>query len=386
VHPYDALGLARIINADGTKTVLGGSLMPPEVVAAMRAAAERYVDLPALERAAGRRIATLIGSPAIEDAAIVCGAAAGLAVATAACVAGTDATRIRALPHLDWSGAKDEVVIQRTHVTGFAQSYVMAGTRLVTIGGPAGATVAEHAAAIGERTAAVTFLGGDLAGNARFPTGASLAEVVALAHQRGVPVIVDAAAELPPPEHLRRFNELGADLVVFSGGKGLCGPQASGFVLGREPLIEACRRNNAPNSAIGRPMKVGKEEICGLLAAVELYVGRDHAADQRRWEAWTRAVLEGAAGLPGVAAERVVARTIPQARLTLDAGRAGIDAPGLAAGLAAGDPSIRVGRAGDAVVINPHNMQEGEAALIVERLQALLGAAQGAVKRPALVP
>ena len=203
--------------------------MPPEVVAAMVAAAGRYVDLPALERAAGRRIAALIGSPAIEDAAIVCGAAAGLAVATAACVAGTDPARIRALPHLDWEGAKDEVVIQRSHVTGFAQNYRLPGPRLVTIGGADGAGRRSTPRALGERTAAVTFLGGELAGNARFPTGAGLAEIVELAHRRGVPVIVDAAAELPPAEHLRMFSELGADLVVFSGGKGLRGPQSSGL-------------------------------------------------------------------------------------------------------------------------------------------------------------
>jgi L-seryl-tRNA(Ser) seleniumtransferase len=374
VHPYEALGLSRIINADGTKTVLGGSLMPPEVVAAMAAGAERYVDLPALERATGKRIATLLGSPAIEDAAVVCGAAAGLAVATAACVAGTDPERIRALPHLDWPGAKDEVVIQRSHVTGFAQNYRIPGPRLVPVGGAEGATAAEHAAAISERTAAVAFLGGELPGNARFPTRAGLAEVVELAHRRGVPVIVDAAAELPPPEHLRTFSELGADLVVFSGGKGLRGPQSSGFVLGREALIAACRRNNAPGSAIGRPMKVGKEELCGLLAAVERYVALDHAAEARRWADWTQIVIEALEGANGVQVERIVARTIPQARLTLDAARAGIDAAGLAAALAAGDPSVRLGRAGDALVFNPHMLEEGEAELVAARLRQVLQA------------
>jgi L-seryl-tRNA(Ser) seleniumtransferase len=374
VHPYEALGLNRIINADGTKTVLGGSVMPPEVVASMVAGAGRYVDLPALERAAGKRIAALIGSPAVEDAAIVCGAAAGLAVATAACVAGADSARIRALPHLDWEGAKDQVVIQRSHVTGFAQNYRLPGPRLVTIGGDGGASLEEHAAAITERTAAVTFLGGELAGNARFPTGASLAEIVALAHRRGVPVIVDAAAELPPAEHLRAFNELGADLVIFSGGKGLRGPQSSGLVLGKAALVEACRRNNAPGSAIGRPMKVGKEEICGLLTAVELFVARDHAADARRWAAWTQLVIEALEGADGVQVERIVARTVAQARISVDPARAGIDGATLGAQLAAGDPSIRLGHAGDALLFNPHMMGEGEAEQVAERLLAVLQA------------
>lgn len=127
MNPYEQLGLRRVINAHGMVTVLGGSLMPPEVVAAMDEAAGWFVDLPELHRAAGRRIAELIGSPAIEDAAVVCGAAAGLAVATAACVVGTDTKKIRALPHLDWEGAKDQVVIQRSHRTRYAQSYRWAG-------------------------------------------------------------------------------------------------------------------------------------------------------------------------------------------------------------------------------------------------------------------
>src|SRR5919199_5048697 len=275
MNPYHALGLRTVINADGMKTRLGGSLMPPEVLEAMRQAGGSYVDLMDLHRAAGRRIAELIASLAIEDAAVVCGAAAGLAVATAAVVAGTDPAHIRALPHLDWPGAKTEVVIPKTHVTGYAQGFRNAGPRLVELGGPEGATPDEFAAAITDRTAAVAFCGGELPGNARFPTRTSLAELVSIAQARNVPVIVDAAAELPPPENLRRFSELGADLVVFSGGKGLRGPQASGLVLGSHALVEACRLNQNPNASIGRPMKVGKEEIMGRLTATGGAIGTD---------------------------------------------------------------------------------------------------------------
>ena len=374
---YQQLGIKRVVNADGTKTVLGGSLMPPEVLEAMREGAAWFVDLPELHRRAGRHIAQLIDCPAIEDAAIVCGAAAGLAVATAACVAGTDGAKIHALPHLDWPGARDQVVIQRTHVTGFAQNYCNAGPRLVEIGGPEGATPDEFAAAICERTAAVTFLAGELPGNARFASKTSLAELVRLAHERGVPVIVDAAAELPPPEHLRLFNTLGADLVVFSGGKGLRGPQASGMVLGQAGLVEACRLNNNPHSSVGRPMKVGKEEICGLVKAVELYVTRDHAADLRTWDGWTRAILDAAGTLDGITAERVLARSIPQARITLDAA-SGFTARQLAAELAAGDPSIRVSLGADAITFNPHNMEPGDAELIATRLRQVIHSRQPA--------
>jgi L-seryl-tRNA(Ser) seleniumtransferase len=353
----------------------------------MSAAAGRFVVLSELHEAAGKRIAQLIGSPAIEDAAVVCGAAAGLAVAAAAVVAGTDSPRIRALPHLDWPGAKTEVVIQKTHVTGYAQAFCNAGPRLVEIGGPDGATPAEHAAAITDRTAAVAFCGGEVPGNARFPTRTSLAELVAVAHARHIPVIVDAAAELPPPENLRRFSELGADLVVFSGGKGLRGPQASGLVLGSQSLVEACRLNQNPNASIGRPMKVGKEEIMGLLKAVELYVARDHAADLRHWDACAQTILDAVGRLgdvEGVRAERFPYRTIPQVRVAVDAGRAGWSAADLGKLLRAGEPSIVAGVTADAVTFNPHNLEPGEAEQVAARLGAALAALAQGARSPAL--
>lgn len=383
MNPYQALGLRTVINADGMKTRLGGTLMPAEVLHAMEQAGGHYVDLIELHRAAGKKVAQLIGSPEIEDAAVVCGAAAGLAVAAAACVAGIDTKKIRALPHLEWAGAKDQVLIQKTHVTGYAQGLRNAGPRLVEIGGSEGATPDEFAAAISERTAAVTFCGGELPGGARFPTRTSLQHVVEIAHARGVPVIVDAAAELPPPDNLRRFSEWGADLVIFSGGKGLRGPQASGLVLGKGALIEACRVNQNPNASIGRPMKVGKEEICGLLKAVELYVARDHAADLRYWEACTAIALDAVRGLDGVRAERIYARTIAQAKLTVDAARAGTTVAGLAGQLRDGEPSICGSLAGDALIVNPHNLLPGEPEQIGARLRQVLSAPAGA-RQPVL--
>lgn len=381
MNPYAELGVRTVINADGTKTWLGGSLMPDEVVAAMQRASRHFVALPELHRAAGKRIAELIGSPAIDDAAVVCGAAAGLAVATAACVAGSDPARIKALPHLDWPGAKDQVVIPRTHVTGFAQAYRTAGPRLVEIGGADGPTPDEVKNAITERTVAVTMCAGELPGDARFPTQTSLAQMVEIAHARGVPVIVDAAAELPPPENLRRFSELGVDLVIFSGGKGICGPQASGMILGKGALIEACRLNQNPNSGVGRPMKVGKEGICGLVKAVELYVARDHAADLRRWDGYSKTVLDAAQGLDGIQGERILARTIPMARLTVDPAAAGISASDIAARLWDGEPRIYVARSGNTLTANPHNLVDGEAAQIASRLRQII---QESSRKPAM--
>ena len=387
MNPYEALGLRTVINADGMKTRLGGSLMSPEVLEAMRLAGGSYVDLMDLYRAAGRRIAQLIASPAIEDAAVVCGAAAGLAVATAAVVAGTDSARIRALPHLDWSGARTEVVIQKTHVTGYAQGFRNAGPRLVEIGGSEGATPDEFAAAIGDRTAAVTFCGGEPPGNARFPTRTSLAELVSISHARNVPVIVDAAAELPPAENLRRFSELGADLVVFSGGKGLRGPQASGLVLGSHALVDACRLNQNPNASVGRPMKVGKEEIMGLLKAVELYVARDHEADLRTWETYAQTVLDAlhrVGNLEGIRVERFSYRTIPQVSVIVDAERAGFSAADLATRLRDGEPSIVPSVAKAAVTINPQNLEPGEAEQVAARLTQVLTRLAQPARTPAL--
>jgi L-seryl-tRNA(Ser) seleniumtransferase len=202
-----------------------------------------------------------------------------------------------------------------------------------------------------------------------------------------VPVIVDAAAELPPPEHLRLFSVLGADLVVFSGGKGLRGPQASGIILGKRDLIEACRLNNNPHSSIGRPMKVGKEEICGLVRAVELYVARDHAADLRTWDGWTQVVLDAVQGLTGITAMRIMARTIPQAQIAVDAARAGISAAEIARQLRDGDPSIRLTQTGETLVINPHNLEATEEAeLVAARLRATITAASAAASRAQAVP
>ena len=382
---YQDLGVRRVINAEGTKTYLGGSVMLPEVVEAMRAAAGSFVVLSELHEAAGRRIAQLIDSPAVEDAAVVCGAAAGLAVATAACVAGTDGQKIRALPHLDWPGAKDQVVIERTHVTGFAQAFRTAGPRLVEIGGQEGATPEEYAAAISHRTAAIAFCGGELPGNARFVTRTPLADLVALAHARGVPVIVDAAAELPPPEHLRLFSELGADYVIFSGGKGLRGPQASGLILGKAPVIQACRLNQNPHSSLGRPMKVGKEEIVGLVKAVELYVTRDHAAERRFWDACVQTILDAAQGVEGVTTTRTLARTIPQAHLILNQSQTGNNAADLAARLRSEEPRIYATLAGDHLSFNPHNLLPGDAEQIATRVRAALLAAARQTRQPVAV-
>ena len=248
---YTQLGIRPIINASATLTKLGGSLMPPEVMEAMAAASRHFVDLNVLQRAVGDRIAALTGN---EAAYVSSGAAAGLTLATAACIAGKDPAAIAQMP--DLTGLKNEVIIHRTHRNGYDHAVRQAGVRVVEIGSQAGTTAQDLEQAISAQTVAIFWFQGAMTGHGDLP----LPEVIRVAKDHDIPVIVDAAAQLPPVSNLWHFTvELGAALVVFSGGKDLRGPQSSGLILGRRDLIEACALNGCPNHSIGRPMKVGKE-------------------------------------------------------------------------------------------------------------------------------
>jgi L-seryl-tRNA(Ser) seleniumtransferase len=345
-----------LINAVGTVTVFGGSLMPPEVLRAMEAAAGGYVDLNELHVAAGRRIAGLIG---VEAAYVSSGAAGGLALSAAACIAGSDPEKIRKLPEGD--GLKTEIVIQRSHRTGWEQSLRVGGARMVEVEPTAEAL----RKGIGPRTAAVIYF---MAYSRT--SSVPLPDAIRIAHEGDVRIIVDAAAEIPPMSNLTAFLHAGADLVIFSGGKGLRGPQSSGLVLGKRDLIEACRLNGNPNGGIGRPMKVGKEEVVGLVAAVERFVKLDHDAEVRRWKAQVDHLVEVVYGLPGVRAERVLDRTglIPVARIASE--RLGSKA--VAEQLRMGEPRIEVGASEDGVTINPHMLREGDEKVIAKRLREVL--------------
>jgi uncharacterized pyridoxal phosphate-dependent enzyme len=374
---YEELGIRRIINANATLTRLGGSLMPPEVVAAMEEASRWFVDVHALQASVGERIAQLTRN----EAAYVCsGAAAGLTLATAACVAGADPAAIARLP--DLAGLRDEVIIHGSHRNGYDHAVRQVGIRVIEIGNEGGTTRAELDAAFSPRTAAFVWFQGAMTGRGDL----TLPEVIDAARAREVPVIVDAAAQLPPVENLWRFTQMGADLAIFSGGKDLRGPQSSGLILGRRALIEACRLNGSPNYSIGRPMKVGKEEMAGLLAAVRRYLAQDHEA-RAQWcgrvvEEWNEALNE----LPGVPACRdfpnEAGQPLPRTLVAVDAGLAGIDRNGVVAKLAEGDPAISVAPAGtNSFYLNPMTLEPGEERLVLERLLAIFGAARSSPRR-----
>jgi L-seryl-tRNA(Ser) seleniumtransferase len=293
---YRRLGVEPIINGRSTFTILGGSLMAPPVLDAMRQAAESFVDLVELQAAIGGRLAELTRN----EAAFVCGgAAAGLFLSAAAAIVRDTDDGILRLDELD--GKPLDFVIHRAHRIPYDRAIGLAGGRLVEIGSSNGTDEAELAAALRSSTAAVVYVPKSYLADAVLP----LETVVGLARPLGIPVIVDAAAQLPPPDNLWRFSETGAEVVLFSGGKALCGPAGTGLVVGSQRFIARIAANAAPLQRLGRPMKIGKEDMVGLLAAVEWYLGQDHAALARQYDAALERIVEWGRGRKDVTVERL---------------------------------------------------------------------------------
>ena len=368
---YERLGIRPIINARGTHTRLGGTLMPPEVLDAMREAAGAYVVLEELQAKASEVIARATGA---EAGMVTGGAAAGLLLGTAACVAGDDPVKIERLP--DTAGMRDQAVMHRAHRNGYDHSVRAAGVTIVDVGYGHGTHAHQLEAAITERTALVVYLMSPWASRGALP----LDETCAIAHHRGVPVLVDAAAVLPPAANLRRFIAEGADLVTFSGGKGLNGPQGSGILAGRADLVRAALLNGSPNHSVGRAAKAAKEDIVGLIVALERYLARDHEADLARWRAQAEYMVERLRDLPGVEAACVYderEHITPRVELQLD-GAAGLDAHEIVTALEEGDPRVFLfepngpGARPNSIVVNTHTMQPGEERIVAEVLRAAL--------------
>ena len=363
---YADLGVRPVINAAATLTRLGGSLMPLPVLEAMAAGAESYVDMPELQRRVGERIAAMTRNEACYVSA---GAAAGIAIAVAGCIAGRDLDCVRRLPHVD--GPAPEVVVYRKQRNGYDQAARQTGARLVEVDERSAAALD---AAISPRTVCVLYFAG-----AHLAAGAlPLEDVVSVAHARRIPVLVDAAAQIPPLSSLWRFTcELGADAAIFSGGKGLRGPQASGLLLGTRAIVENCIANGPPNHSLGRPMKVGKEEMMGLLAAVEWSLEQDEADILGGYEAIVQCWLDGLRGLPGVSVERGYPSEAgqPHARAVVHIGPTAVTTRAeLVAALWDGDPRIAVGEVEpDAVALNPQTLEPGEDEIVLQAMRRLLG-------------
>jgi D-glucosaminate-6-phosphate ammonia-lyase len=392
---YERLGVRTIINAKGHATRLSGGIMRPEVTAAMVEASQHCIEMAELQARASEIVAEITGA---EAGLITAGAAAGLLLGAAACVTGLDAGRMNRLP--DTAGMANEIVIVRSQRNFYDHMIRAVGVRLIEVGLPdryagAGARDAEAweiADALSERTAAVHWVAGPSARPA-------LEQVVEVAHAAGVPVLVDAAAQLPPTASLKRFMQAGADLVAFSGGKAIGGPQASGILCGRRYLIMAAALQNLdldvfyelweppahfidktrlkglPQHGIGRGCKVGKEEVVGLLTALRLFVEEDASFRRARWRGLMQELADGLDGLPCAKVRLLDDEEVPLVALDLDEAAAHLSALELMKRLEHGTPAVFADPSAldeDRILFGPVALTDGQPAQIAERLHALL--------------
>jgi len=369
MNTYEQLGVKRYINAAATLTQYGGSVMDAQVLDAMLVASQSYVDIDQLQRRVGERLAQLTRN----EAAFVCnGATSGIVLATAAAITGDDASARTRLPFTD--GLRNEVVLPRAGRADYGYAIDLAGGHRVYYGDDAGGTAKELEAAITANTAAI-FLFYYEHRQEHLP---QLAEQAAIARAHGIPLLVDAAAQLPPQANLWRLTEQGADLVLFSGGKGLRGPQSSGLMVGNAGLIERVRAIASPNDGIGRPMKVGKEEMVGLLTAVELYTKQDETAVLADYEHQVQVVVEAFRDSDAVEVRRgfpsEAGQPMPWAVVTPKPGALSTDAKGLAAQLLAGEPGVMVLSRGGSLQINPQTLLPGQIATVIRCLRGVLDA------------
>ena len=366
---YQSIGVRPIINAKGTFTIVSGSQSLPEVKAAMEAASRHYVHLDELMEGVGKRLGELTGA---EWGMVSNGCAAALAHATAACIAGADPEKMQRLPHSE--GLRNEVISPSYSRNVYDHAVRGAGGKFVTVNNRE-----ELLRAFGPKTAMVMILAGR--GDRGAPLGLDV--VAPIAKEKGIPVLVDAAAERlkVPNIHLAA----GADLVAYSGGKCLRGPQAAGLLLGRKDLIKAAWLQAAPHHAYGRSMKAGKEEIMGMLAAVEMWMKRDHDAEWKVWEEWIDTIGKSASRVSGVTFTVLqpedLSNNSPSVAVKWDGEKLGIGGQEVEKILLDGEPRIIVGGASggrrgglknSSITIQPYMMMPGDAKIVAERLHAVL--------------
>jgi L-seryl-tRNA(Ser) seleniumtransferase len=359
---FRELGVQTFINAGEPYTALTGSLMPPEVRAAWDYGVSKYVRLNDLHDAVGKRVASLIGC---EAAMVTAGAASALTLATAACITGEDRDKVHRLPNT--GGMKNEVVIQKSHRYGYDHAVRNCGITYIEV-----ETREQLENAINDRTAMLHFF------NTNDPVGqVKLAEFAQLGKKHGVPTLNDIAADVPPVENLSKSIKLGYDLVAVSGGKGLRGPQSCGLLYGRADLIRAARLNGPPNSdAIGRGMKVNKEEMLGMMVALEMYLQHDHQADWHEWEKRVNAIRDSVAPIKGVESEMFVPEIhyhVPHVRIKWNQEAMRLSVKDVIQKLRDGEPSIEV-RASppDALELGVWLLQPGETEIVARRLREIL--------------
>jgi L-seryl-tRNA(Ser) seleniumtransferase len=360
---FKEMNVRTFINAAGTYTTLTASLMPREVMEAMDYASRYYVSLPELQDAVGARIASMLGA---EAAMVTSGAAGALTVGTAACITGKDHKAILQLP--DLTGLKSEVLMQKSHRYGYDHAVRATGIKMVEI-----ETAEELDRAVNAKTAMMLFF------NANDPVGQiKIEEWVRLGKKHGVPTFNDASADTPPVENLSKYIKMGFDLVTFSGGKGICGPQSAGLLYGRKDLIEAARLNTSPYSdTLARGMKVNKEEMVGMLVALELFMKRDHDADFKEYERRAGVIAKAVEKMPTVETEVKVppiANHVPHLHIRWDQSKIRITPPELMKRMREGQPSIELSPTTNKteLVVGVWMMQPGETDIVAKRLREVM--------------
>ena len=361
---FEELGVRTFINAAGTYTALTASLMPKEVVDSIQYATHHFVSLDELQQKVGARIATMLRC---EDALVSAGAFSAIVYGTAAAMAGKDPKKIAALPD-NLTGIKNEVIIQKAHRVGYDRAVRNCGAKLIEV-----ETVEELESAINEKTAMLLFINfSNNEGNIKDK------EFVALGKKHQIPTFNDCAADVPPVENLWKYTEMGFDMVAFSGGKGIKGPQSAGLLLGRKDLIEAARINMPPRANIGRGMKVNKEEVLGMMVALELYLAKDHDKEWQYWESQNAHIQKSIADIPGISTEIFVpeiANHIPSLRILFDRSKTKHSPKEIKEALKNGQPSIEVaGASEDTLNITVWMLNKGEEKQVAKRLSEALRA------------
>jgi len=365
-NPYDELGVTTVINCEGTMTMLGGSILRPELEAVMAMAGRHFVSIPELEVAAGKRIAEMLKLPDGYSALVTSGAAAAIQSGLAGILTGDNEAFIRQLP--DLTGMKSEVIIQKTHRNPFDHQLRTTGVRLVEI-----ETREQLRRAVNERTAMMHF--------SNFANAAGQIKVdewVKLAQEYKIPCMNDAAADTPPVSHLWDYANMGYDLITFSGGKAIRGPQCAGLLIGRKDLVAYALLNNSPHEdTLGRSQKVGKEEIIGMIKALEVYLNEDHGVLEKEWQARLELVSREITKIQGVSTEFFmpdIANHVPHMRITWDETRVRVTPQEVSKTLRAAKPCIAIGggEGHPGLGMSSFMLQPGESEIIARQLLRIL--------------
>ncbi len=363
---FKELGVRTFINAAGTYTAMTATLMRPGTMEAIKYASNKFCMLDDLQDKVGERIASITHA---EAAVVTSGAFAALTLGMAGILTGMDNNRVKQLPKLEGTGMKTEVICQKAHAIGYNQALTNCGVKIIMI-----ETVEELERAVSKNTAALHFLHAQSDGGK-----IQHEEWVALGKKHGIPTMIDIAADVPPVSNLWRFNDMGFDVVVISGGKALRGPQSAGLLMGKKEIIAGARLSMPPRGeTIGRGMKVNKEEILGMYIALEDFVAIDHDAEYKKFEQRINKIktaIEAVDGVTTKVSHPKLANCTPTLHITWDKNKIKKNGDELRVDLRNGSPSIEVVGSKEHLGVTAWSLQEGEDKVVAARLKAVFQAA-----------